>query len=153
MLIRSATFDDAELLADRLRAADRAELEADGHTEFFTPIETGLRASVLCRAVFFDGELACIFGLVPNGRQVFGDIGVPWALGTDVLTTNVRQMRRVAREYLQQMLQLYPVLLNFVHAENTLAIRALRHMKFTLDEPAPYGPNGEPFRRFEMRRV
>jgi hypothetical protein len=116
-------------------------------------IDDGVWASVLSCAVFFDGELACIFGLVPWQRQLFGDIGAPWLLGTDVLARNVKAMRRVAAAYLQQMLQLYPVLLNFVHAENTLAIRALRHMKFTIDPAVPYGAHGEPFCRFELRRV
>ena len=153
MLIRQPTRADAELLASRLREADRAELIADGSPDFFKTIDDGVWASVLSCSVFFDGELACIFGLVPYQRQVFGDIGVPWLLGTDLVAKHARQMRRVSVAYLKQMLHLYPVLVNHVHTKNTLAIRALRHMKFSIEPAVPYGVNGEPFHRFELRRV
>jgi hypothetical protein len=49
------------------------------------------------------------------------------------------------------MLQVFPHLINFVHAENRTSVRWLRRLGFTVHPVMPYGRLGEPFHPFEMR--
>lgn len=135
-----------------MRAADKAEVHAAGHSDLQAVVALGVRRSVLCWAVTVDGALACIVGVAPLGRTLLADTGVPWLLGTDVLAKNKRPLMRLAPPYIDQMLRAYPRLVNFVHADNVSAVSWLGRLKFEVAPAAPYGPHGALFHRFEMRR-
>ena len=147
ILIRATEPGDAELLAAGMRECDIAEVRACGHT----PLEAARRSvatSLLRWSAFADGELACIIGCAPI--SLVSGIGSPWMLGTPVLDANSRVLVRLTPRYIGAMLEVFPHLVNHVHAENTTSVRWLRRLGFTLSEAAPFGALGEAFHRFEM---
>lgn len=140
--------DIASLLAG-MRRADREEVEAaSGDVE--GSLVDGVCESNWVLAGTVDGELACIFGLVPlNG--LLGRRGVPWMLGTDLLDKHPGALMKRCRGYVALMLRTYPHLLNFVDARNTRSIRWLKRLGFTLHPAAPYGAQQRPFHLFELK--
>lgn len=145
--VRPPTRLDIDALVAGMRRQDRVELAAAG----IAPREAvadGVTRSTWSLTATVDGEVACIFGVAPFG----GGAGVPWMLGTDLVTQNRRALARLAPAYISQMLGVFPHLLNVVHARNTVAVAWLKRVGFTLQPAQPYGPHGEPFHRFEMRR-
>lgn len=149
---RRPHLTDIAWVAANLRAADLAELAAVGDDhDPHQVVRQGVDDSVYAHAIVVEGRPVAICGLAAYEGPV-GEIGVPWMLGTAELPRHARALMRYAGPYILEMLRAYPVLLNFVHAENTRAVAWLRHMKFEVRPAAPYGPLGMPFHRFEMRR-
>lgn len=132
-----------------MRQADLAEVFATG-TDPVRALHEGIRRSVHCWVATVDGRPACVFGVAPIG-SLLSDTGAPWMLGTDLITQHQRAFMRRSPRYIAHMLDAFSHLLNFVHAENEPSVRWLKRMGFTLHEPAPHGPNGALFHRFELR--
>lgn len=149
VLIRATEPGDVARLFANLRASDLAECQAYGKPDILAGIESSAARSLLCWTGLVDGELAAILGVAP--LSIVNGIGSPWMLGTPVLDAHQRVLVRKTPEYIARMLKAFPHLVNFVHAKNTTSVRWLRRLGFSLSEPAPFGPLGEPFHRFEMR--
>lgn len=148
---RAPTPEDLAHLAANLRDQDRAELEAAGWDDYRTALEESVRFSKWTQVAVVDGEVACVFGCAEYGSMLAPD-GVPWFLGTELVTRHRRVLQRWAPRYIGAMLQDYPRLFNAVHADNTVAVRWLRRLGFTLHPATPAPPTGAPFHVFEMNR-
>lgn len=148
--IRPVRQGDVEELVAKMRQADVDELHAIGLTDFVGRVTESVGRSLIALTATADGEVGCIFGVVPAG-PTFGLGGIPWMLGTDLVTKHQRVLMRRCRPYIHDMLELYPHLFNHVHADNHAAIRWLKCVGFTLQPPQPYGPLGALFHRFDMR--
>ncbi len=148
---RNPTVEDILHVATHMRAADIAECMALGERDLVDVLTDGVRRSVWSRAVLIDGEPVCILGVAPHGALLTATTGVPWMLGTDLIPQNRRALIRNAPLYIDDMLRTFSHLLNFVHADNTLAVRWLRRVGFTMHDAQPVGVNGALFHRFEMR--
>lgn len=146
---RTPTEDDIQALAAGMRAADRLEVSLCGHEP-----EEGVRRSIASSthawAARIGGELICILGVAPV--SMLGGVGSPWLLGTDLVARWPAAFMRQARDGVQEMLRLYPHLINFVHVDNALAIAWLRRAGFRLHAPILYGPRRAPFHPFEIHR-
>ena len=150
---RPAVAADALLVAQRLRAADRAELAAAGVADAETAITNGIARSALTWATEADGRVLCVGGVAPlRPHLLFEDIGVPWMLGVEELFHHRRPLVTMPPAYIRQMLDRYAELVNFVHAENHQSVRWLRRMGFTVHPAAVYGPHGALFHKFTMSR-
>lgn len=150
LAFRQPTPDDIDELAARMRPADVAECHAAGVTDLRECIADGVQHSDPCWAALADGEVAAIFGARPLG-SLLNPVAAVWLLGTPVLSANRRAFARHTPRYIRTMLQAYPHLVNYVHADNAPAVRFLRHHGFTLHEAVPYGPHGALFHPFEKR--
>ena len=149
---RQPTEDDIRELVANMRPLDVAECNAGGVTDLLGCVVEGVRHSSPCWTATVDGKVAAILGARPIGSLIT-PVAAVWLLGTPVLTKHHRALARHAPRYIRAMLNAYPHLVNFVHAENAPAVRFLRHAGFTLHEPVPYGPHGALFHPFEMRHV
>lgn len=147
---RAVAPGDVVELVVKMRQADIEELEALGIQDFVREIRSSVERSAFAYTFTVGGELACIMGVVPAGG-LFDPSGIPWMLGTDLVTRNQRALMRLCRPYIHQMLQAYPFLFNYVHAENHRAVRWLKCVGFTLQPAEPYGPLGAPFHLFTLR--
>lgn len=136
-------------LAANLRAADRAELAACGFSDARRAIEVSLACSTHMAAAVADGRCVAILGVTP--LSLLDGCGSPWMLGTDLVVAHRRALMTCAPTYIRAMLHAYPHLVNYVHADNDVAVRWLRRAGFKLHQPEPYGARGELFHRFEMR--
>ena len=150
-IFRQAEPGDIAYIAANLRQADRDELRAAcGDLPVRDILADALARSTLCwTATTEDGVPLCLFGVAPI--SLMSDTGSPWLLGTDPVY--YRAIAREGRDYVQQMLAVYPHLLNFVDARNTRSVRWLARIGFQIHPAVPYGAAGLPFHPFEMRRA
>lgn len=149
VLIRPTEPGDVAVLYANLREPDLTECMAYGAADIETEIAASVRRSALCWTGLINGEIACIMGV--GTVDMLAGVGSPWMLGTPVLDANARVLVRETPAYIARMLIAFPILQNFVHQKNSTSVRWLRRLGFTLHAPAPFGPLGEPFHRFEMR--
>lgn len=147
--VRTVRDGDAEYLAAHMREADREEVEAATGESPYEALVDGLRISTHAFAAERDGRLIALWGFTPI--SLLSGIGVPWMLGTDEVYRCGRSLTRVAKASFEHVQPLYPVLLNYVDARNTRAIRWLQFVGFQVFEAEPYGVAQLPFHRFEMR--
>ena len=144
--IRPAMVEDA--LALVLRQADREEVKALTGRDPREALVESVERSAAAWAGLANGELVCLFGVVPV--SLVGVTGIPWLLGSDAVTRYGRPFLRRNRTYLREMLREFPVLRNVVDARNTVSIRWLEWLGFTFGAPQPMGVRGLPFIPFTM---
>ncbi len=139
-------------LLDRLRRADREEILAAGYRHENDAIETSWKLSSMRWVIVWKSEAIGLFGVCP--LPDYPNAGAVWMLGTDRIEEIKVSMVKVAGEYIKEMLQEYEVLCNYVHVDNKLAIKWLRHMKFNVSAvpEEPYD-SGHSFYYFEIGRL
>lgn len=144
---RPARVEHIPELVDNIRRADFDELTASYPADVTTQMIASLSVSVNASAAFgAQGELLCLFGVSPYAMM--GETAAPWLIGTNALPRYPQALVKGAYRYLGWIEQFYPALLNFVDARNTLSIKWLQRMGFTIDEPQPFGHKRLPFHRF-----
>lgn len=157
-MIRFTPPTDGEVveLGDTMRLADREELAACGEYDAHAVVRRCVAGAALAWSVSDDNGLLCIVGVSPlRPVLLLEHVGTPWMLGTTRLfapgseSAHRRSLAVDSRAYIALMLDRFPSLVNFVHAENKRATRWLASLGFTLSPAAPYGPHGAPFHRFE----
>lgn len=150
LTIRAPHMRDLVELAARMRQADRDELAACDHFDAQAAVLHSASQSLRCWAMLEGGDVLCVFGVCPLAG--FPGVGTPWMLGTDALVRHRRKHITLPAPYIARMLDAFPRLVNYVHADNLASLRWLRRLGFAVDPVAPFGPNGAPFHRFEMTR-
>lgn len=150
--VRALEAGDIALLANRLRACDRAEIYAacgpSGDNVVFNAIADSVMGSTHTWVGTVNGELACIFGVGPV--SMITRTGRPWLLATDLFTKETVSIGRLMRVYLARMLDEFPHLENWVFSGNRNAVEWLAKLGFTIHPARPWGYGGQPFHRFEM---
>jgi hypothetical protein len=154
-VIREATREDVLAFQHCLRPADVAEIRGVGVT-VAKALWRGYRNSLRCRVAYVDGDPAAIWGVCVNTHPRQGPLSataVPWLHTTAAIERQPIAFLREARREVAAMRCLYPRLENHVAANYTQAVRFLRLLGFTVDEPQSIGHNGALFRRFHMGEV
>lgn len=130
-------------IARRMRAIDIVECAAFGHSPK-DALRSGLMGSAISWTAKLDGRPEAMFGAVPlssvEGR------GRPWLLMTDEAARQHRALVRLGWRYTNMMHAHFPILHNFVHAENDVAIRWLARLGYAVGAVDVY--NGQPMRPF-----
>lgn len=152
--ITPAEIGDADVLAPRLRDADREELKAMDGLDTAASIRGAISASRgrvedMAFAVWIDGRLVCLFGFIPAGA--LANEAHPWLLASDEVERIPSILTKQAGRYCSALLGDYPVLFNYVDARNTRSIEWLKRIGFSLQPAEPFGVGRLPFHRFEMR--
>lgn len=144
--ILPATAEHAESIALRARPADVAELQASSRS---TPLEAmlrGIASSTMSYTGFVDGVPVCLFGVAPF--SIMTGKGIVWMIGSTELDRPrvQRELLRFSHIAVGYMREHYPTMLfNFVDQRNESALRWLRWLGFSFDEPIAYGDDGLPF--------
>ncbi len=141
-----ATHDMLVAMAPRLRANDRREVEALGHTA-----ESGLlssfQSSLWTRVALVKGRPVCAWGL--GVISILGGVGGPWMLSTPLIERIPKIFLRESRRQVAEMRELCPHLTGVVDARYRGAVRWMMWMGFQMSPP--FLINGVPFHVFEMR--
>ena len=132
-----------------LRQADVDEIWASSAADSQAALTRTLGVSTRAWSGYADDELVVMFGVAR--ASLLGGIGVPWMVASDSLEGHAIRFLRRCRPYVREMLDGFVVLMNFVDARNTTAIKWLEWCGFTIFDPTPYGPFRMPFHRFEVR--
>jgi hypothetical protein len=147
IVFRDATLADALSLAPRLRAGDLLEITlASGQTAEYVLVQSiGLSDGTAFAAIESDTGVVIAMG----GVVAHGEVGVPWLLGSEEVRKYPAVLICAARDSTLEWSKKHPTLINFVHAENRLAIRWLKHIGYTLGQLFPsYGAGKAPFYQF-----
>lgn len=146
--IRPATVADIEVIAPRVRAADRRELwDAYGQLPVQV-IDASFQASSSCWTGTVDGQPIVMFGVVP----VTAGIGRPWMIGTDLVEVYQKIFLKRCRGVVAEFHREYELLVNWVAADNKQALQWLAWLGFTILPAEIMGHNLKPFHKFERWR-
>ena len=148
--IRAARMEDVPGIAARMREADRRELWASSLSTPEDALARSLEHSAMAWTAEIDGEPEIMFGVAP--MSLLGHNGSAWLLATPELVKIARFFVVKSRIYVRRMLEVFPVVINFVDQRNAVSLRWLRWLGARFDAPRPHGALGLPFVPFEMRR-
>ena len=116
-------------LARRLREIDKLECQIMGHTPK-EALRTGLLGSTIAWTVMIDGQPEAMMGATPisfvEGR------GRAWLLMTDVAQRHAVTLVRLGRIYTEALHRHFPILENFIHADNVRTIRYLSRLGYAI---------------------
>lgn len=145
--VRPATAEDCAELAVTMRQADLTELALGGCRSPYDALMRGLVCSDdPMTIVGTEGEVVAIFGVVPLAPST----GSPWMLASDSLEDIKRPFIRECRPHLMAMHKRFPLLVNQVWEGNTVHIRWLRWLGFTVSPTDTLKPNFLPFWRLNV---
>lgn len=95
-----------------------------------------------------DGVPICMFGLSKGELRE----GRPWLLATPELQSVSLTFWRLCRAEIDKMLEISPVLSNYVPVCDQRAVKWLRRLGAEIGEPIPWGPKRGMFHRWTIRR-
>lgn len=143
-----ATEAHALELAPVVREADRIEIEAAAGISPLEALRISLTRSTEAWAGTVDDRVACMFGVGP--LSLLGGEGCPWLIGGELVGQHAVAFLRRNKAMVVGWSKIFPVMRNAVDVRNTVAIRWLRWLGFTILPPVPYGVQRLPFHPFEM---
>ena len=142
---RMSVLEDCYWVAENIRDADRDEIAANSGQTPLEALITGFSTSDVPFTIVGDGVPAGIFGAGP----AMPGVGMIWLLGTDLLLKNTTRFLRESRFWLDQCARPYDMMFNFVDARNTVHIRWIKWLGFTLiNLHQEYGVEKRPFYEF-----
>jgi hypothetical protein len=133
-------------LGRRMRAADALEVDRAGGNSPTDAALKSMRASKECWAVFEQGELLAVWGVV----EFFPGIGASWLLTTTSVDRFPLTFWRTSKVHIRELRGRWQHLFNFIDAEYSAAISWARRLGLTVAEPAPFGLLGLPFCRVDL---
>lgn len=102
------------------------------------------------RWMVFDGNANPVAVLGVRPAEMYSPIGIPWLLGTEGLDKMKRFFLKMSKPIIEEMKIGFEILINFVDARYTKAVRWLRWCGFIVDEPVLFGALNLPYHRFYM---
>jgi hypothetical protein len=144
---------DARQLAARLRPAEVDELMAATGEEPLPALVDAVRQSDEAQAIYFNGELACIWGVVKHSETLLGGrMGTVWLLSSSVVERHAKTFWKLCLELVPKILERWDILFNFIDERHGQAVRWAKRLGFRLDGPSPYGVAGMPFCAFRVTK-
>jgi hypothetical protein len=144
------TPEAIQFIADNMRKEDAAEVWAYCRHTPIEALEFSVKHSKKIVIVYGDGVPLTALGLCM--RDFLSGTGVPWLLSAEQALKYKRQFLKLSPPIIEEMLDICPKLVNYVHADNKLSIRWLKWLGFTIEDPEPTGPQGELFHRFTKEK-
>jgi hypothetical protein len=144
-----ATIGHVEELSGKLRVQDERECQAGYGISASTGLLLSFLASKAAWAIICRDRAVGMGGVC----EISEGMGAPWFLATADIRYAARFVAQVSRPYVEKMLELYPILVNRIHARNIRAVRWLRWIGFTIQPAKPWGVSGELFHEFSRCRV
>jgi hypothetical protein len=142
---RKATKKDCKALAKVMRESDKKEVMAShGHTPYEALINS-FEVSDFCISIVYRGKVLAMCGITSLDKTV----GSPWLLGSEGLVAIPRVKFSLLRESLRWITRYqkkYPMLLNYVHAENRDSLMWLKYLGFNFIRKVEFSK--EPFYEF-----
>lgn len=137
-------------IVDNLRDSDREELLASGFIDIHEALIESVRLSKTCVVACLNHKPMVIYGMFTS--EVLTGNGVIWMLGVKDSLNYPRELMVYTRRVLDEMFLEYSTLMNYVHFKNTVSIKWLKALGFTICEPQLMGREGEMFHKFYRRK-
>ena len=145
---KKADMDDVGAMCRRgMRPADELEVLRMGRmSDPYLALAEGVEESEVVLAAYTEQGIACIVGVYKD--SLLGSGGIIWLLGHQDLEKYTVRFLKESRRVLASFLEGYSLLENYVDVENTLTLRWLEWLGFTIDRDTPITtPMGYPFYR------
>ena len=146
--IEQTTPEHVYQVAMNIRKPDLDELWATTMQRPYDIMMSALNSSDAVFTGFVDDEPVCVWGVA--SESLLFNTGVPWMVSTKAIDKHAIQFIRHCRAEVMKMFEKYDSLENYVDARNKNAVRWLKWLGFTIDDPKPYGAFNLPFHRFWM---
>jgi len=148
--VRNSIMADVDSLKNKIRQSDVDEIWASNNVDPEEALRRGIAESIYCCTIC-NGSPIGIFGIVPE--TILGNKAVIWMLSSEEIKKIKVKFLRTNREFIDNMLEFYPYLYNYVDARNEQSLKWLKHCGATIkDEAEPYGVEGKPFKYFHFNR-
>ena len=143
--LRKASLKDFKYVVSNMRVMDKIEAK----------YQTGLEPELALSYTFLGSQIN--MAIADDNDQPIGLCGVIqdgciWCVATDDLYSNKKyriQLIRQGRVWVDNLLESYKILYNYVYAENTSAIKWLKALGFTfVNYHKEYGKEQKPFYEF-----
>jgi len=144
------TSDMLSIIADNMRQSDIEEVIAAGNDTPLQALEESVEYSKTSVVACHGDVPLVIYGL--SRPTVLGN-GVIWMLGTNQSKKFRREFMHYTRLVIAEMLTECSMLYNYVHARNTVSIRWLKALGFTIEDAEQRGPYNELFHKFYIERT
>jgi len=151
IIVRDAVEADVHALKDRLREKDKQEILATFAPSVECALADAFERSAMVYTIERAGVPVAMFGVEPE--TILSPAAVVWFLGADEMKSIKKAFLRGTRFFLDKFLDRYPLLFNIVDARYTETIRWLKAFGAKFEEPKPFGPQGQPFAFFTLRRA
>ncbi|MBP2084165.1 MULTISPECIES: hypothetical protein [Pseudomonas] len=132
-------------LAANMREEDRDEIWKSSRLQPLEALLLGQMDSLRTWTFLVHGRVVAIFGVAPLTDMV----GAPWMLASPELPQARKTFLAHCRDYINQMHELRPVLMNRAWTGNPVHLLWLRWLGFEFCDPEPFGPDGEAFQEFQ----
>jgi hypothetical protein len=146
-----AGLEHALQLVPRLRKGDLAEIKASVGGNPEDALVLSLATSTKAWAWLYDGRVMAVFGVAGDPTRI--GVGTPWLLAAEESSKHKIFFVRNSKWLIDEMLDEFPYLENYVDCRNTPSIQWLSWCGFALAEVKPfYGVQRLPFIRFCLGR-
>lgn len=146
--IAPATVDDLAFIGQRLRRADRVELNLGDDEDGVHVLLRSAENARWCHVARIDGEPVLAYGV--NAIEDKPRWGSPWLLATTQARRLRRQLVTESRGEIELMLAGFPFLYNAVHDQHHASITWLMWLGFTIGFDQPQQRHGLTFLPFWM---
>lgn len=134
-------------LRETIRDGDRREIEAYGFS-CAAGLWRSYKMGLMNRTGLIDGKVAGVWGC---GGVYMADVGSPWLMTShEVKKISPLKFARIYQKEIYRMLEMFPRLVNYVHADYEESVRLLGIVGFKIGEPERIRDGM--FRKFEMER-
>lgn len=146
--IREVEDSDIDTLVENMREADKLEVNAATKMGIKNAVVSSVKLASYAKTGLVNDELICMWGVCP--LSLVSSKGSPWMLGTDLINKRQKLFLRRSKPILEEIKKDYKHLENYVDVRNTLSVKWLKWLGFKMEDPIPYGVNGELFHKFTM---
>jgi hypothetical protein len=146
--VKEGNDQDVYSLVGRLRQADKDELFATNGQDPDKTLVESWQASKYRRVMIYEKQVICAMGIVEFNQ----DIGIPWLLGSDEISSAKRQFLKGVKEGIDFASSKYRYLINFIDIRQSSAIRYFTWMGCKFEEPKPFGFENRLFTMFIKTR-
>ncbi len=148
---RNVRPGDIEHLAENMRQEDIDEVLAAGQRTPRESLIVAVRRSSKDVFIAADSNDVAIFIGGVSPKILLSSTGIVWLLGTDQNYKYRRNLLKDSRRAIGIFLEMYKRLENYVHVKNTISIRWVKILGFTMEKPVRF-PSGEYFMKFYIER-
>lgn len=145
-----ATYEHTEELSKNLREYEKKELDVMTLKANEIALQNSVDSSIEAWTWLEDDKVVGIVGIsVPS---VLSDKAYPWFMCSNLINKNGKSLIKATRVALNYWLQTYEELESYIDARHDKALKWVKICGFTIHEPVPYGPYGNPFCKITIKR-
>ena len=150
VVVRNSKQDDVFDLFWRMRKSDIHEIWASHHATPKDALKRGFKNSFLCLSILINNKVIAMFGI--STEYLMGERATIWLLAAPELEQIKLRFLKHSRKFVDMFLEYYPILENYVHANNRASIKWLKFLRAEIDDPKHYGVENELFHYFKLKR-